>query len=609
MILHPSFVLPVMPGETPVGYASRLALRIGCALPAFCKHIGITMQQLLDGAHTAIAMLCDACQLPHQTFSDTTYVVTPDHRIILAGEEFSADQVSREALRICPVCVQQQMAAGKELYQIWAPREWYLTPLYVCDVHSVPILAINKNDLGRGRQDFSALLQQAVLKGHLRERKIESVSESGLGQHIRRRLRGVDDRHWLSRIPLYAAIRTADLIGVAALHGVQQAWQDLDAAGRFEAGRAGYEILSDGNLGLRNLFSQFQQAHSGDSSKAELLLTFGRIHVAMLSWRHSAFDPLRDVLRQHLCETMAFGPGDVLYGKEITAERRIHSARTAAPELGLSPATAHKRLRHIGVLAERTDTPTWNQTFFDARIHASDMRRLSGALQRAEAIRYLGLERLQEGYSPILDMIGSMNVDKTSLINQIFAREDLDAFLTSILGKASNGPTDGFEPISQATRRLRTPIANALDLIRKGEITDIRVSPQHKGIRSLMVRKRDLYAALVATRPWITMVAGAKAIRMREVTLSALVNAKIIPSKGAMPMMLNIDDLKAFTRTYVSRWEVARAYRTLRCRQNRFSMVQAISMAGLKRAFNETNPLLQFYKRDEVLAAFGPPPP
>lgn len=57
--------------------------------------------------------------------------------------------------------------------------------------------------------------------------------------------------------PMYAAIKTADLIGVAALHGVGQAWQDLDVAERFEAGRVGYEILGEGDVGLRNLFTRF----------------------------------------------------------------------------------------------------------------------------------------------------------------------------------------------------------------------------------------------------------------------------------------------------------------------------------------------------------------
>jgi hypothetical protein len=607
MILHPSFVLPVMPNETPVGYASRLAHRLGCSLSALCNRIHVPLQKLLDGAPSAVASLREVCQLGDSTFAETTYVRSPGGRFMLAGESLSIDQVNREALRICPVCVEQQLAAGRDIHEIWSPREWHLTPLYVCDIHSVPIRMIDAHDLHRHRQDFAGLLSEAIAQRRLHSGKMEKVTESGLGHHIRRRLRGLDDDHWLARMPLYAAIKTAELIGVAALHGVRKASQELVLAERFEASRVGFEILSEGDLGLRNLFSRFQRDYSSETSATGLLQTFGRIHVYMLSWRDTAFDPIRDVLRRHVVETLPFGPGEILYGKEVT-ERSIHSARTAAPELGLSPMTARKRLRSIGVLAEATESPTWQQNFFDARTHAADIRRLSGALQRAEAIRYLGLEFVHGGFAPILDMIGSMNIDKASLINQVFAKEDLDAFLASTLGRVSTGPTDGFDPIAKASRRLRTPIANVLDLIRKGEITDIRLSPEHEGIRSLMVRKQDLYSALVATRPWVTVVAGAKAMRMRDVTLSALVNAKIIPSKGAMPMMLKLDDLEAFTRTYISRWELARKYRTLRCRQNRFSMVQAIAMAGLKLAFDETNPLIQFYRRDEVLAAFGPPP-
>ena len=57
----------------------------------------------------------------------------------------------------------------------------------------------------------------------------------------------------------------------------------------------------------------------------------------------SAFEPLADVLRRHIIETMPFGPGDVVLGQDVT-KRRLHSARTVAPELGLSIVTAHKRL-------------------------------------------------------------------------------------------------------------------------------------------------------------------------------------------------------------------------------------------------------------------------
>lgn len=385
-------------------------------------------------------------------------------------------------------------------------------------------------------------------------------------------------------------------------------WKDLSVGERFEAGRVGFDVLSDGDEGLRRLFSEFQRNASVEADTAGLLSTFGRIYVSMSQWDDLAYDPLRSVLRQHIVETLPFGPGEVVLGHEVK-ERRIHSARTVAPELGLAQVTAHKRLRLIGVLDEATKNMPWSQSTFDARLHADAVRRLGSALQRADAGRYLGLKRVYEDVSPILDMVGSMNLDKTNLIDQVFAKEDIDAFLASILGKASSGPAGpGFDPIAKAARRVRTSIANVLDMIMKGEITDIRLSPDHNGIMSLMVRKQDIFPTLVARRSWVTLTAGAKAINMRESTLSALVNAKIIPSQGLSPMMLKLDDLEAFTRTYASRWEVAREYRNLRGPKNRFSITKAIASAGLKPAFDETRTSYKYYRRDTVLASLGPPP-
>lgn len=108
-------------------------------------------------------------------------------------------------------------------------------------------------------------------------------------------------------------------------------------------------------------------------------------------------------------------------------------------------------------------------------------------------------------------MIGSMNVDKTSLINQIFAKEDLDAFLASLLTRASTAPPEaGFEPILKAARRLRTSLVDALDLIRQGKIADIRISPDHEGILSLMVRKQDRLQRPTDNDPFVGWFANAE---------------------------------------------------------------------------------------------------
>ncbi|RYG87287.1 MAG: hypothetical protein EON59_07870 [Alphaproteobacteria bacterium] len=270
--------------------------------------------------------------------------------------------------------------------------------------------------------------------------------------------------------------------------------------------------------------------------------------------------------------------------------------------------TAHKRLRLIGVLDVVSEEPVAGQGTFDAIVHANSIRRLAGALQRADAGRYLGLKRVYEDVAPILDMVGSMNVDKTRLIDQVFAKEDLDAFLASILGRASRGPIEpGFEPIAKASKRARTSIAKILDMILQREITNVRISPSHRGIMSTMVRKEDILRAAIARRPWITLTAGAKAIGMKDSVLTALVRNKIVPAEGVSPVMLKPKDLETFRQTYISRWEVARQYRTLRGPANRFSVTKAITMAGLEPAFDERKTLFKFYRRDAVLASLGPP--
>lgn len=151
-------------------------------------------------------------------------------------------------------------------------------------------------------------------------------------------------------------------------------------------------------------------------------------------------------------------------------------------------------------------------------------------------------------------------------------------------------------------------MAAILDMIRRGDISEVRLSPAHKGIMSVMVRKTDVLSAAVAARPWVTLTSAAKTLKMRDTTLSALVHGKIIPSKGVSPVMLQPADLEVFSRTYVSKRDVTRRYRNLRGRSNR-SVTNAISAAGLEPALDEKQSRVTFFRRDEVFAALGPPPP
>ena len=188
-------------------------------------------------------------------------------------------------------------------------------------------------------------------------------------------------------------------------------------------------------------------------------------------------------------------------------------------------------------------------------------------------------------------MVGSMNVDKKRLIDQVFAKEDLDAFLASILGKAMPGSMAGFEPIAKASKRARTSIAKILDMILQGEITDVRISSSHRGIMSAMVRKDDILHAAVARRPWMTLTAGAKVIGMKGNRSHGLGPEQDHPVRGGVAGDAEARGfLETFTQTYISRWEVSRQYRSMRGPDNRFSVTKAIAMAGSSRRSTKRRP-------------------
>jgi hypothetical protein len=74
-----------------------------------------------------------------------------------------------------------------------------------------------------------------------------------------------------------------------------------------------------------------------------LRLAFGRLYEWLAHESDdAAYEPLRDIIRRHVIETMPLGPGDDVFGREVTV-RRLHSVRSASLEMDVHP----KRLRKL----------------------------------------------------------------------------------------------------------------------------------------------------------------------------------------------------------------------------------------------------------------------
>ncbi len=106
----------------------------------------------------------------------------------------------------------------------------------------------------------------------------------------------------------------------------------------------------------------------------------------------SAFDPLRDIFREHILATWPLGEGDLALDYRLPA-RRLHSIRTASQVHDLHPKRLRKLLVESSIIAE-TDTPNCD-VLFSAPEASNLLEQASGSVSFTSAQRRLGMTRTQ----------------------------------------------------------------------------------------------------------------------------------------------------------------------------------------------------------------------
>lgn len=608
MQLHPSFVLPVMPGDTPIGYASKVALGIGRNLRLFLRDIGSDFQRLVDGEAETVEQLCRACGITSTVFSETTLVTLPGRRFSLGGHQLLMDQIQREHLRLCPCCVDEQVSQHGGVLSVTANAYWHLVPLYACPTHNVPIATVPaSNGSRRHAHDFAWRLQDAIHSGSFHAADRTRATPSSLIGYVLDVLKGEPGNHWLSCMPLYAAIKVAQLAGAETMGINERRWGGMSQATLHEVGGVGFEILREGEVGLRKIFSEAQSRYFDKHSYSGKLSMFGRLYRFLAEDSDDpAFEPAREVLRRHIIEEMPVGPGDTALGKPVQS-RIVHSVRSVAPELGLNTVTAGRRLVRVGILDGSTEHLSPDQRTFEVAKHAIMLARLKTALLRGDAGRYLGIPRIFPGVDALLDMVGSLNIEKTPTTQQLYAKDDLDRFLAYFREKAQpTSDVEGFEVVATAASKAKTSIVAILEMIQDGRLQDIRISPGHDGITAVMVRPLDVRDCLLQQRTWVTLIEAKNILRVSQATLREVVRLELLPTLKAPRHGIEMKELEAFSQRYITMSEIHSVYRPLReKRPTRWTPYKEITEAGVIPVLDRSR--YPIYLRDQVTAVLGPP--
>ena len=361
-----------------------------------------------------------------------------------------------------------------------------------CPVHGLALVLAATGNSSQTMHDFSLLISPSV--GDLDRLADEAVrrAPSGMETFLLDRLTGVAGRFpWLDELEFYAAAKACEMFGALSLYGPTPNLKCLSEDDWHAAGVSGFEICSKGVVGVRDFLSAIQREHlyskrATDGPQA----IFGRLYQWLeFGAQDASFDPVRDVLRTHIIETIPVGAGEKILGQTVK-RRRLHSIRSATTEYGLHGKRLRKILALKGIIANGHDALPDNRVIFDADQAIDVLERITDSVSLHNAGLYLNAGRAQVR---LLEKNGFItpfvSCDIDGINGNLFTRRDLDAFLAELwkdaIPVAKAGA--GMHSIPAASKHAKCTAEEVLNLILSRKLVRIERLEDVRGYLSVIV--------------------------------------------------------------------------------------------------------------------------
>lgn len=608
--LHPSLTVSLRKDEWAASFCSRAALLVGRSARDFCRDMGFSFQDIVDGRDPALELLALRTRTDIKRLVRASVRKVAEHRFSLRGQTLVRDALSRKTLRVCPHCIRTDLEQRSEPLAVrpHGRTAWLVGPIRTCPEHGVGLVAVSVDDHPQRVHDFSALVQPAISNiGQIADAAPRRRS-STFEHYLLARCEGRDgDRApFLSALPFYAAAKTCEVIGAIATLGIRFRTDRLSDAEWHEAGAAGFEIASAGEDGIRAFLSRLQDRVRSAKGDWGPRLVFGRLYEWLAhESEDAAYEPLRDIIRRHVIETMPVGPGNDVFGHEVMV-RRLHSIRSASLEMGAHPKRLRKLLHAAGHVSSASLELSDSWVMFDAQAMHEFLERVSEAMTLGEAAEYLNVPRphdrllFEAGF-----LVPFVRGGKGILKDHAFARRDLDAFLERLLAHAPTvAPRDGaLVPIPSAAKRASCSAVEIVRLILDRNLTRVRRRADVPGYMSVVVDADEV-------KPFVHGQANGS-LSLREVeqrlgtatrVVKALIEHGYLPSRvetnpvNRCPrQVVKQDDLDAFMGRYVT-LHVAAKERGIHFRR----LISALADAGIRPAFDPRIVCATFYERRSI---------
>jgi hypothetical protein len=314
---------------------------------------------------------------------------------VLNGQRLTASSLQRSVLIACPHCLMEDMRSGpyEPALNAYGRVLTEIVYLRTCRTHSVPNVLIGRPAQPSHTHDFTLILRENLHRLPALADEAPHRPASGYELHFEDRLAGHHKpAPWLDTLGFSAAAKACEVFGIVAEFGPTQGRRPLSEGDLARAAAAGFEILRHGIQEARDFLTSLQR-RPGLTGVAGPQQAYGRIY----QWLAFGGDdpdvaPIKDMVREHIVETMPVGRGDEVLGV-IVEQRRLHSLRSAAVAHGVHPKTAVKYLRRSGMAPAETDELTDNLVLMPASPVDILMSRVARGIQQYDIHAYLDVSR------------------------------------------------------------------------------------------------------------------------------------------------------------------------------------------------------------------------
>lgn len=597
MRLHPTLSLSPQPRETPGSYCSRVARKHGRTARQFADDCGIRFQDIVDGNASAIASLKEACGVDTSHFLNSTVRHVADRLYEIGNEQLTVDTMRRGQLRACPQCLLEDQLGPDGALAAYMRVEWLVEAVRVCPRHNLPLDVISTGP--HQTHDFAWHLQR------MEDRAAPSVTparrEAGaLIGYIIDRLAGRAEVHWLDRMPLYAAIKSAEIVGAAINHGIHTSWNSLSDEDWHAAGIAGFELLTGGDDAFRGYLARVQRDHVESSWGVKVV--FGQLYNFLAQDTQDAvYEPLRGIMRSHIVKTVQIPAGDVVLGVKIK-RRRLHSIHSASRETGLHPKPLRRKLMAFGIIDSLAEHLTDDRVVFDADEALAALESVKTSMSLEGAAVYLNIPRPHDRTVLAPPFITAVSIPSPRGGHRpAFLQRDLDGLMARLTSGASDrGLGDlGYVWLGEASKRCVKPMLDILTLLFDGKLTRVRLNPVERGFKAIQVNLDEVRGHLHATRTTLSLRDVEHRLKASTQVVKALVDRGYLPSMLEINPISNLssrvvlpEDIDAFIEAYVSLMGLARE-RGLHFR----ALKSQLDAAGIVPAFAREEVPATFYLR------------